>query len=73
MGGRQFSMGQGRQGAAQGGNSAPAIIMRNLWYINGDGSLEVMEVQIGISSGSFTEIHVADDLEGKQVILRESF
>ena len=71
-GGRQFGMMPGsRPGAGQGGNSSPAVVMRNLWFINGNGILEVMEVQIGISSGSFTEIHVADDMEGKQVIMRE--
>jgi len=64
-GGRQ---GQG-QGQRQGRNGAP--VMRNLWYINNEGKLDVMQVQIGISSGSFTEIRAIDDLEGKQVILKE--
>jgi hypothetical protein len=45
--------------------------MRNLWYISNEGKLDVMQVQTGISSGSFTEIHSSFDLEGKQVILRE--
>jgi HlyD family secretion protein len=71
-GARQFNAG-GRQGSGQGQGrgSAPAVIMRNLWYINDEGRLDVMQVRIGISSGSFTEIRGADDLEGKQVILRE--
>jgi len=71
---RQFSpggrQGQGQgQGQRQGRNAAP--VMRNLWYINNEGKLGVMQIQIGISSGSFTEIRAIDDLEGKQVILRE--
>jgi HlyD family secretion protein len=72
MGGRQFNAG-GRQGQGQGQgrNAAPAIVMRNLWYINNEGKLDVMQVQTGISSGSFTEILTVVDLEGKQVILRE--
>jgi len=74
-GGRQFNGGarQGTgQGQGQGRNvSAPAVVMRNLWYINNEGKLDVMQVRAGISSGSYTEIYVADDLEGKQVILRE--
>jgi len=59
------------QGMPQSNNSTPAAVMRNLWFINGDGRLDVMQVQVGITSGSFTEIHVADDFESKQVILRE--
>jgi HlyD family secretion protein len=71
---RQFTPG-GRQGQAQGQgqrqgrNGAP--VMRNLWYINNEGKLNVMQVRIGISSGSYTEIRAADELEGKQVILKE--
>jgi len=71
--GRQFNPGGGRQGQAQGQgrSAASAVVMRNLWYINNEGKLDVMQVRIGISSGSFTEIRAMDDLEGKQVILRE--
>jgi len=75
FGGGQFTAGGGRQGQGQGqGQSrtaAPAIVMRNLWYVNNEGKLEVMQVRTGISSGSYTEIYAGDDLEGKQVILRE--
>jgi HlyD family secretion protein len=76
IGGGQFNgqfAGGGRQGQGQGQNrnAAPAVVMRNVWYINNEGKLEVMQVQTGISSGSYTEIYVADDLEGKQVVLRE--
>ncbi|MDR2922466.1 MAG: efflux RND transporter periplasmic adaptor subunit [Treponema sp.] len=69
-GGRQ---GPGQpQGAGQNGQPrAPAVVMRNLWYIGGDGKLEVMQVQAGITNGSFTEIISLDNLEGRQVILRE--
>jgi hypothetical protein len=45
--------------------------MRNLWYINVEGKLEVMQVRTGISDGSFTEILSREGLEGRQVILRE--
>jgi len=75
FGGGQFTAGGGRQvqgqGQRQGRSEAPAIVMRNLWYVNNEGKLDVMQVQTGISSGSFTEIRGAEDLEGKQVILRE--
>ena len=68
-------MGMGRSGMSQnpgqGRNSAQSVTMRNLWFINTDGRLDVIEVQVGISSGSFTEIHIANELEGMQVILRE--
>jgi HlyD family secretion protein len=67
-GGRQ---GQGQGGQTQGRDAARTIVIRNLWYINGDGRLDVMRVQTGISNGSFTEIRSLADLEGRQVILRE--
>jgi HlyD family secretion protein len=67
-GGRQ---GQGQGGQTQGRESARTVVMRNLWYINVDGKLEVMRVQTGISNGSFTEIRSMNDLEEMQVILRE--
>jgi len=69
-GGRQRTP---RQGGNQGQsrNEPPAIVMRNLWYIGDDGKLDVMQVRTGISSGSFTEIRSREDIEGKQVILRE--
>jgi HlyD family secretion protein len=62
--------GQGRQAAGQQGRAA-AVVMRNLWYVNGDGKLEVMRVRTGISNGSFTEIVTQEEIEDMQVILRE--
>jgi hypothetical protein len=65
---------QPRQGTAQGNTTRARqqIVMRNLWYINGDGKLDVMRVRTGISDGSSTEIIMhEEDLEGAQVILRE--
>ena len=73
-GGRQvMMMGGGRQNNRQGQSlgTAPTIVMRNLWYVNGEGKLDVMQVQIGITNGSFTEIFPVENLEGRQVILRE--
>ena len=72
QGGRGAGGGQaGRQLAGQGRRETTAVVMRNLWYINDDGRLEVVQVSIGISSGSLTEIIGMDELEGQQVILRE--
>jgi HlyD family secretion protein len=69
-GGRQRNPRQrGDQGQSR--NEPPAIVMRNLWYIGDDGKLNVMQIRTGISSGSFTEIRSREDIEGKQVILRE--
>jgi HlyD family secretion protein len=65
---------QRQQGAQQGGQRrerSQTVVMRNLWYVNGDGKLEVMRVRAGISNGSSTEISSRDEIEGKQVILRE--
>ena len=61
----------GGQGARTPRNSAPAIVTRNLWYIDNEGKLEVMRVQTGISNGTFTEILSMEGLEGRQVVLRE--
>ena len=80
MGGNQgvnrmvMGTGGGRGGAARQqapGRNANAVVIRHLWYQNGDGSLGVMRVQTGISNGSFTEIIALDDMEGVEVILRE--
>ena len=62
-----------RQGAAGGSgrNAGEPVVIRNLWYINGEGQLGVMQVQTGITNGSFTEIIAPQDIEGKQIILRE--
>jgi hypothetical protein len=45
--------------------------MRNLWYLNGEGKLAVIRVRTGVTNGTNTEIRSTEDLEGKQVILRE--
>ena len=72
-GGGQFMRqqgGQGRQPDRSRGSGAQ-IVMRNLWFINSDGKLDVLRVQAGISDGSLTEIISTENLEGRQFILRE--
>ena len=54
-----------------GGGTRAAIVYRNIWYMNDEGKLEVIQVQTGISTSSQTEIISTLDLEGKQVISRE--
>jgi HlyD family secretion protein len=56
---------------ASGGGTRAAVVFRNIWYMNNDGALEVIQVQTGISTSTLTEIISPEDLEGKQVILRE--
>ena len=58
------------QGQGQRRNESAAVVMRNLWYMN-NGKPEVMRVQTGITNGLSTEIHSAENLEGRQFILRE--
>jgi HlyD family secretion protein len=65
-GGRQSSGGQGNQG-----RGTQVVVWRNLWFVSGEGKLDVIQVRTGISDGSSTEIFVPDDFEGRQVILRE--
>ena len=65
--------GGGRQGSgqAQSRSTEPVIVLRNLWYFAEDGKLGVVQVQTGISNGSYTAILFPETLDGKQVILRE--
>jgi hypothetical protein len=71
----QRAMGGGggrRQTEQQGaGRNANVVVMRTLWFINNDGRLDVIQVRTGISDGSFTQVFLDDEFEGKQVILRE--
>jgi HlyD family secretion protein len=73
MGGGQRMPGGGRQssGTQRQPQGRQIVVMRNLWFINGDGKLDVMQVRTGISDGSFTEVYLDDDFDGRQVILRE--
>ncbi|MCL2479794.1 MAG: efflux RND transporter periplasmic adaptor subunit [Treponema sp.] len=50
---------------------APTVVLRNLWYLDTEGKLQVMRVQIGISNGTVTQVTSNQDIEGKQFILRE--
>jgi len=71
---RQFNTGarQGQgQTQGQGQRRGTAVVMRNLWYVNDEGKLDVMQVRTGISSGSYTAILGDNGLEGKQIILKE--
>ena len=62
---------QGGGGSGQSRSAAPAVVMRNLWFINEEGKLDVIRVRAGISNGSLTEVRSQEELEGKQFILRE--
>jgi len=63
--------GGNRQQGGQGGRNTQVVVWRNLWFINSEGKLDVIQVRTGISDGSSTEIIVPDDFEGRQIILRE--
>jgi len=68
---RRQPAGQGRQGQEQGPGRSVQIVMRNLWFVNGDGKIDCLQVRAGISDGSSTEIISEEEFEGRQVILRE--
>ena len=73
-GGRMMGGGGGSRqvaGSAQGRGLQPAFVTRNLWFISGNGKLETMQVEAGISDGLITEINSAENLEGRQFIVRE--
>jgi HlyD family secretion protein len=72
MGGRGGPPGGGAaQNAGSSTAGGGAVVMRNLWYVNGEGKLDLIRVRAGITNGAATEIRSAEDLEGRQVILRE--
>ena len=73
QGGGPRAAGGGRQAQGTQGQSGSrnAVVTRNLWFINGEGKLDVIQVRTGISDGSFTEIYSDDDLDGREFILRE--
>ena len=71
MGGPPMRMPRQNRQGGQGNSPAPAVVIRNLWFIGNDGKPDVIRVQAGITDGSFTEIRSREDLEGKQFILRE--
>jgi hypothetical protein len=69
-----------RQGGAnqQGNQTAPAQeTLKSLWFTNESGKLDVVMVRVGISDGSYTEIHAVrgssdNALENlSKIILRE--
>jgi hypothetical protein len=45
--------------------------MRNLWFLDNEEKLKVTRVAAGISNGINTEIKFREEMEGRQVILRE--
>lgn len=51
--------------------SASAVAKKSLWYLDSQGKLAVKIVGVGSTDGTHTEIIGADDLEGKQIIVRE--
>ena len=61
----------GGRGESGQGRSARAVVMRNLWFFTDDGKFDCIQVRTGITDSSSTEIFVSDELENKQVILRE--
>ena len=70
---RVMTGGGQRGGGGQGQNvlSQKTVVLRNIWYMNSEDKLEVMQVRSGITNGSLTEIEADTNIEGRQVILRE--
>jgi len=72
MGGARMAMPMGGTGTATRQTSnRNNIVLRNLWLINAEGKLEVIQVRTGISDLSFTELYLPDEYDGMQFILRE--
>jgi len=70
-GGAPRPAGRGEGGQGSQGRGARAVVMRNLWFFADDGKFDCIQVRTGITDGFSTEIFVSDELENKQVILRE--
>ena len=71
----QRMMGGGQRQSRQTGGgtqrNTPTIVLRNLWYLNDEGKLSVIQVRAGVSDGSNTQVFFDEEFEGMQVILRE--
>jgi len=68
---------QSSRGGQSGAAAQQVVVFRNLWFMNAEGKIDVMQVRTGISDGSSTEIIIPQRmenppaLEGMQVIHRE--
>jgi HlyD family secretion protein len=73
MGGGPPPQGQqtGQRTGQRPAGAGNAPVMRNLWYINSEGKIDVLRVRAGVTNGTNTEIRTNEDLEGMQFILRE--
>jgi len=71
MGGARMAMPMGGGTSTRQTTSRNAVVMRNLWLVNAEGRLEVIQVRTGISDLSFTELILPDNYDDMQVILRE--
>jgi HlyD family secretion protein len=70
-GANRMTGGARRNAQDQARPARDAVVMRSLWSIGGDGKFEVTRVRTGITNGTLTAIYPDENLEGKQVILRE--
>lgn len=72
--GRPPMGGQGPQSAGQGKPGAhsaqSATTMKPLWYVDDQGKLAAVMVQVGISDATKTEVSGAPGLESKKIILK---
>ena len=64
-------MGGGARSSPRGGQAGiqaqQVVVLRNLWFINGEGKLNVVQVRTGISDGSSTEIIISERMENPPV------
>jgi len=51
----------------QDGGQAQQIVLRTLWFVNGEGKLDVIQVRTGISDGSSTELMISARMENPPV------
>jgi hypothetical protein len=61
------------QGASRDGGGREAFTRKTLWVMDENGRPVCVQVEAGISDGSFTEIRAlgGEALEGREIILRE--
>lgn len=58
------------EGASAASAEAAQAEKRTLWYLDGTGEFQVIQVEAGVSNGTSTEIS-GEGLEGRKVILKE--
>jgi HlyD family secretion protein len=65
------SSSKSKTAASASATAASASVAKNVWYLDDSGNLAVAVVKTGVSDGTNTEITTDENLDGKQIIVKE--